>query len=221
MNHLIVVSGGMDSATLLYKVKKGIGKTKGAVFAISFDYNQTHKRELICAKQLCKRLKINHTVIKLDFMGKILKNNSQTNKKVKVPEGRYDAENMKLTVVPNRNMIFISIAAAYAIEQKIDNIYYGAHLGDHAIYADCRKVFVDALEMVLKLCDYRKLNLIAPFINMTKGDIARLGKKLGVPFQDTHSCYKGKIKPCGKCGACTERKEAFQFAKCKDPLIKD
>ena len=149
----------------------------------------------------------------------MLKGSSQTDPNVAVPFGNYDEPNMKLTVVPNRNMFLLSCAGAVAVSRKADRLAYGAHAGDHTIYPDCRPEFVHAMQSAFKLCDWHSLDLYAPYLHMTKGDIAARGKQLGVRYDLTWTCYTGGETPCGKCGSCTERAEAFEFACLPDPLV--
>jgi 7-cyano-7-deazaguanine synthase len=137
---------------------------------------------------------------------------------VAVPEGHYAQENMKLTVVPNRNMLMLAAATAWAISSQYDAVAYACHAGDHIIYPDCRPAFTDAMAQVMSVCDFRPVLLSRPFLHKSKGEIAVLGHQLGVPFRDTWTCYKGEAKPCGVCGACVERAEAFAFAGKHDPL---
>jgi 7-cyano-7-deazaguanine synthase len=126
---------------------------------------------------------------------------------------------MKLTVVPNRNMFMLAAAAAVAIARKADRLAYGAHAGDHTIYPDCRPAFVEAMRTAFGLCDWHELDLLAPYIAWTKGEICKRGTELGVPYEATWTCYVGGDHPCGQCGSCTERAEAFAFAGVVDPLI--
>lgn len=135
-----------------------------------------------------------------------------------VPEGNYADENMKQTVVPNRNMVLLSIAAAYAIGIKANHLFYGAHAGDHTIYPDCRPAFVSAMTTAFHLCDWSDIILDVPYLHMTKGDIVKRGMSLNVDYSMTWTCYKGGEKPCGKCGSCDERLAAFREAGIKDPV---
>ena len=210
---LVILSGGMDSTTLLYKAKKEHKK----VYAISFNYNQKHGKELLSASKTTDKLNIPHHIFDLSVLNQLAPS-ALTRLDWDVPEGHYADENMKQTVVPNRNMVMISLATSFAISVKADVLYYGAHSGDHDIYPDCRKEFVSAMQESILLCDWHNLDLVAPFIDLDKGDIAILGKKLGVDYSLTWTCYKGKESACGKCGSCVERLEAFEKAKTKDPL---
>lgn len=208
------MSGGMDSTTLLYQLLKE-GKE---VYAISFNYEQKHKLELTKAIETCKKLGVPHKLVNMTFMRDVASNSSLTSD-MKVPEGHYQAENMKQTVVPNRNMIMASIAIAYAVNLEADEIAMGVHAGDHAIYPDCRPEFIAILRAIAGVANYRPIDVYTPFLFKDKGDIAIRGKELGVDYSITHTCYNGTSVPCGKCGACQERKEAFEKAGIKDPLV--
>lgn len=210
---LIILSGGLDSTTLMHQLVADGYELK----AISFDYGQKHDRELECAKWQCDQLNISHEIISLDFMNQCFRS-SLLQSGDEIPEGHYENENMKSTVVPNRNMILISIAAGYAISHEIEDIFYGAHSGDHAIYPDCRPKFIQKLGATLKLCDWQNINLEAPFQDIDKTEIIKIGKTLNIDFAQTQTCYNGKNKACGKCGSCVERLEAFEKNKSKDPL---
>jgi 7-cyano-7-deazaguanine synthase len=124
---------------------------------------------------------------------------------------------MKATVVPNRNMILLSVAAGWAISSEFDRLAYAAHSGDHAIYPDCRTEFADALDSAIRLADWREVSLYRPFVDHTKADVVTLGAELNVPFENTWSCYKGLDLHCGRCGTCVERREAFHIAEVSDP----
>lgn len=213
MKAVVILSGGMDSTTLLYDViNQGY-----EVYALSIDYGQKHSKELKGAMKTCEKLGINHKLINLDALNQVAPS-SLTRDDQSVPEGHYSDESMKLTVVPNRNMVLLGLATSYAISLKADKLFYGAHAGDHAIYPDCRKEFVNAMKESIKLCDWHKLELEAPYLEIDKGDIAIKGKELNVDYSLTWTCYKGQEKSCGKCGSCTERLEAFEKAGVEDPL---
>lgn len=210
---VIILSGGMDSTTLLYDIK-----SQGYdVYALSVNYGQRHKKELRLAKKTCLNLNIPHKIIKLKALNELAPS-SLTRKEINVPEGHYEDETMKLTVVPNRNMVLLSLATTYAISLKAKKLFYGAHAGDHAIYPDCRKEFIDKMREVIKIADWVCVDLEAPYWDIDKGDIAIKGKQLGVDYSLTWTCYKGRKKACGKCGACQERLEAFKKAGVKDPV---
>ena len=210
---LIVYSGGLDSTVLLHKLAAE-GRADAALW---IDYGQRHRREFECAQANCRKLGVKLDVADLSALRPLFGQNSLTDKNIDVPEGGYADENMKSTVVPNRNMILISVAAARAIALNTDSVAYAAHSGDHAIYPDCRNEFAEALDSVLHLCHYYPVRLERPFVDMTKTDIVKLGAQLGIDFSLTWSCYKGGAVHCGKCGTCTERREAFKLAGLEDP----
>jgi 7-cyano-7-deazaguanine synthase len=139
---------------------------------------------------------------------------------VAVPHGHYAAESMKATVVPNRNMILLAVAIGRAVAVGAEAVAYAAHAGDHTIYPDCRPEFVDALAQAALLCDWRPIQILRPFVSWTKGAIVREGVRLGVPFELTWSCYEGEERPCGKCGTCVERAEAFAQEGIVDPVFR-
>lgn len=204
MKTVLIYSGGLDSTTLLYKLLRG----GDAVYAISFDYGQRHRKELKAAQKICALKKVPHTLINARSLKKLLRGSALTDS-IAVPEGHYQDRTMRSTVVPNRNMIFISLAVAHAISLGAARVAIGVHAGDHAIYPDCRPKFIAAMRRAARIANYQKIGLLAPFLFKTKGDIVQLGKRLGVPFELTWTCYKGGARPCGACGACVERREAF------------
>lgn len=213
MKTVIVLSGGMDSVTLLYELLKEGKEVK----AISFNYGQRHARELLSARDTCFKLGVEHKLIEMQFMRELVSNSALTSN-VPVPHGHYEHESMKLTVVPNRNMIMASIAIGWAVNLDYDEVALGVHAGDHAIYPDCRPEFVNALNQVAQVANFKPISIYAPFIHIDKGDIAIVGRENGTDYSMTWTCYEGKDRPCQKCGACQERAQAFQKAGVKDPL---
>lgn len=211
-----VFSGGMDSTVLLYALLARGVEVRGA---ISFDYGQKHRKELECAREVCAQAGIEHKVVDLSSISEIFGESSLTNDSVEVPEGHYEEDSMKSTVVPNRNMILISIATAWGISEKAEVVAYGAHGGDHAVYPDCREEFAASLDAAIRQCDWHSIRLFRPFVAMTKADIATLGAEVGAPFSLTWSCYKGGAAHCGRCGTCVERREAFYIAGVADPTV--
>lgn len=208
---IIILSGGMDSVTLLHYRKDRIA------LAVSFDYGSNHNsREIECARKQCEILGIEHLVIPLEFMGKYFKS-SLLEGADKIPEGHYADDNMKSTVVPFRNGIMLSIACGLAESRGLLHVMMANHGGDHAIYPDCRPEFVASMSDAMCNGTYEGVDILAEFTNITKSDIARLGKRLGVDYSLTYSCYKGGEKHCGKCGTCVERKEAMAQAGIEDP----
>lgn len=210
-----VISGGLDSTTLLYWLKK---QQKMHIEALSFDYGQRHKKELEFAKATCEKLGVSHKVINVTFLNQLMQGSALTSKDINVPHGHYEAENMKLTVVPNRNMTMTSIAVAYAVSIGAGKVFIGVHAGDFHIYPDCRPEFIEAMNEVTKISNYIPVRVEAPFLNIDKGDIVKIGRILEVDYSLTWTCYEGKSVPCGKCGADMERKYAFDKAKMRDPL---
>lgn len=213
MKAVIVLSGGMDSTTLLFKARSMGYEIK----AVTIDYGQRHLKEIGFAKRICEELGIEHRVADLSRISPLLAGSSQTSQEIEVPEGHYAEESMKLTVVPNRNMILLSIAVGWAVSLKFDLVGYAAHAGDHTVYPDCRPEFVQALNSAVALCDWHKVGLWAPFLDMGKEDIVAEGSGYDVPWRKTWSCYKGLDLHCGKCGTCVERREAFDLAGVLDP----
>jgi 7-cyano-7-deazaguanine synthase len=210
---VIIHSGGMDSTVLLaHLVAEG-----REVHALSVDYGQRHRRELVAAAEICAHYKVPHRVADLRGVTSLFGANALTDAHVAVPEGHYEEASMKATVVPNRNMLLIATAAAWAMSLKATAVAYGAHGGDHAIYPDCRPAFADALDKAIRLADWHEVSLERPFVGMDKTAIVRRGVELGVPFALTWSCYVGGEQHCGKCGTCVERKEAFLRAGVTDP----
>lgn len=209
---LCVLSGGMDSTTLLYHLL-----SRGEidhVEAISFDYGQRHRKELDYAKITCVRLDVPHMVVTLPDVEKLLMGSALTDFQIKVPEGHYEDESMKATVVPNRNMMLLSIAGSYAVGKEFDVIATAVHAGDHAIYPDCRPEFIEAMRTAFRVGNYHPVGVYAPYLDYTKADIAVEGLILGIDYdKETWSCYKGGATPCKVCGTCVEREEALREAR--------
>ncbi len=204
MKALLVYSGGLDSTTLLHEYRDSI------VLAVTFDYGSKHNaREIACARENCKLLGIRHRVIPLGFIGQYFKSDLLLGGG-EIPEGSYAEENMKSTVVPFRNGIMLSVAAGLAESYGLDTVLLANHSGDHAIYPDCRPEFVEAMDAAVKAGTYEGIRVVSPYCDITKRDIALRGKAIGLDYSLTYSCYKGGEKHCGKCGTCTERKEALE-----------
>lgn len=210
---IIVLSGGMDSVTLLYEHKERIA------VAVSFDYGSNHNtREIECARNHCAGLGIEHLTIPLGFMHDYFKSSLLAGAE-EIPEGNYDSDNMKSTVVPFRNGIMLAVACGLAESRGLRHVMIANHGGDHAIYPDCRKAFITAMGEAMTAGTYDGVDIIAPYTEITKGDIVVIGKRLGIDYSKTYSCYKGGEKHCGKCGTCRERKEAFAHAGIPDPTL--
>ncbi|WP_077195731.1 7-cyano-7-deazaguanine synthase QueC [Prevotella ihumii] len=210
---IIIVSGGLDSITLLYE------KAATIALAISFDYGQNHaEKELPFAALHCRRLGIKHIIIPLEFMQEYF-TSSLLEGSESIPEGHYEEENMKSTVVPFRNGIMLSIAAGIAESHNLNRIYVANHGGDHTIYPDCRPEFIAAMNAATQNGTFNNTKIEAAFTHITKADIVRIGTQLGINYAETWSCYRDGVHHCGKCGTCVERKEAFQEAGLADPTI--
>lgn len=208
---LIILSGGMDSVTLLYDKKDEIA------VAVTFDYGSNHnKREEEFAKYHCDELGIEHIIIPLTFIHDYFKSSLLEGASA-IPDGHYEDETMKSTVVPFRNGIMLSVACGLAESRELEKVLIANHFGDHAIYPDCRKGFIDAMSEAMKCGTYKGITIDAPYTTITKTDIAKIGKSLGIDYSKTYSCYKGGEKHCGKCGTCVERKEALRDAGIEDP----
>lgn len=213
MKVLVLCSGGMDSVTALYWAAR-----EHAVEAVvSFDYGAKHNhREIPFAAEHAARLGARHEVIALDFVQRLFESHLLKGGG-EIPEGHYEADNMRQTVVPFRNAIMLSIACGFAESVGAEGLVIAAHGGDHAIYPDCREDFMRAMGDAMRLGTYAQVQLLRPFIALNKGQIAAEGARLGVDFARTWSCYKGGAVHCGQCGTCVERREAFAQAGLTDP----
>ncbi len=210
---IIIVSGGMDSITLLYDKKDEIA------MGISFNYGSNHNaKEIPFAKLHCERLGIKHITIDLDFMHQYFKS-SLLEGAENIPEGHYASDNMKSTVVPFRNGIMLSIAIGIAESNHLKKVLIANHGGDHTIYPDCRDSFIKAMNQASIEGTFVNIEISAPYTHLSKSDIAVIGKKLHLDYTETWSCYKGKEQHCGVCGTCIERKEALNEAQIEDKTV--
>ncbi len=213
MNVVVLCSGGMDSVTALYWARR---EHRVAV-AVSLDYGAKHNhREIPFAIDHARRVGARHETIALEFVNRLFASDLLQSGG-EIPEGHYEAETMKQTVVPFRNAIMLSIACGLAESVGAEGLVIAAHGGDHAIYPDCREDFMRAMGDAMRLGTYAGVQLLRPFIALNKGQIAAEGARLGVDFAQTWSCYKGGPVHCGKCGTCVERREAFLQAGIEDP----
>lgn len=208
----------MDSVTLVHlMVSEGYDLS-----ILAFDYGQRHKKELGYAGLCAKRLGTGFEVVDLSGLGRLLSGSALTDD-IDVPHGHYAEETMAATVVPNRNAIMLSVAYGVAVARGAEAVAAAVHAGDHYVYPDCRPAFIEAFEAMERLAvegfGDEKLRLHAPFVHSTKAEIVVLGTKLGVPYEETWSCYEGGEEHCGLCGTCTERKEAFELAGIVDPTV--
>lgn len=208
---MIVVSGGMDSTTMLYEYRSEIA------LAITFDYGSTQNaREREFAILHCRRLGIEHLIIPLDFMHRYFKSALLQGPEA-IPDGHYADDNMRTTVVPFRNGIMLAIACGIAESRGLRRVMIANHSGDHTIYPDCRPEFVDAMSSAMSAGTYEGVTVWAPYTGISKADIARRGAALGLDYSLTYSCYKGGERHCGTCGTCVERREALAGAGVADP----
>jgi len=222
---VVLLSGGLDSSVLLHYVTKKLAYS--SIYVLSFQYGQKHTKELEMAKWQVKQISqvIEHKIIMLDFFPAIIAGSSSlVSGGTEVPDLQ-DLNDEQLlqpsTYVPNRNMILLSLAAAYAEGHNCENIYYGAQAHDQYGYWDCTQKFIDSINQILSLNRKKKVRIIAPFANLSKGEEVKIGIDLGVDFSHTWSCYKGGNTPCMSCPTCIERINAFKYAKITDPLISD
>ena len=213
MNALLVLSGGMDSTSMLYRYRDDIR------LAVNFDYGSNHNmRERLCARHNCRQLGIELIEIDLDFMSRYFESSLLSGADA-IPEGNYDSKNIKSTVVPFRNGIMLSIAAGLAESRGLDTVMLANHAGDHAIYPDCTPAFADAMDSAIAAGTNPSVRLYTPFTHLTKAEIARIGADAGLDFATTYSCYKGGEKHCGRCATCIERHEALLAAGVNDPTL--
>lgn len=218
MKTLVICSGGLDSVTLAYKVADEAQLTR----LVSFDYGQRHKKEVDFARHAAERLGVPHDLVDLRAVGALLSGSALTDD-VDVPDGHYAEDNMKVTVVPNRNAIMLTVAFGIAAARHDSAVATAVHGGDHFIYPDCRPDFTQAFETMQRhaLDGYADVQLYTPFVHIPKADIVTEGARHNVPFDETWSCYKGGDKHCGRCGTCVERREAFHLAGIEDPTAYD
>ncbi len=216
----MIFSGGLDSTTLLWYLAR-----KEKVYALTFHYGQRHSKEIEHAERIVdfaksKGMEVEHIIVDISQVGRLIAKGALF--EGEVPKGHYEDPMHRATVVPNRNMIMLSIAVGYAVRVGEREVYYSAHRGDYANYPDCRKEFVKAFDTAVYLANiFTPVEVKAPFLDMDKADIVRLGLELGVPYELTWTCYEGKERPCLSCGACVERTEAFLKNGVKDPALSD
>jgi len=208
---VVIYSGGMDSFTLLnYAQEKNYRS-----LALSFDYGQRHTKELDYAKSFCATQSIDHKVIDISNIKQLLKGSALTDK-LPIPHGHYEDKRMQIMVVPNRNMIFFSLAVSYALSSSASEVWFGAHQGDRIIYPDCRPDFIEKMDQLSSRT--WSIGIQAPFLSLNKTQILSKGIELGLDYSQTWTCYEGEDRACGKCGACVERLEAFAANRIVDPL---
>ena len=212
---VVILSGGLDSTVLLHYVRK----QDYDVYGLSFNYGQRHKKEVEFAKYWGRKLCVEHKIIHLDFMREIAGNSALVDEKKTIPKEEYNSRNQEITVVPNRNMIMVSIGVAWAENLGFNEVFYGPHKNDYSIYPDCRPEFVENVSKTAASATYNHVRVRAPFLKKMKWEIVKIGAELGVDFSQTWSCYEGGEKHCGECATCQERKEAFLKAGISDPTV--
>ncbi|PYG90347.1 7-cyano-7-deazaguanine synthase [Ruminiclostridium sufflavum DSM 19573] len=216
---VVLLSGGLDSATALY-----LAKAEGyEVYALSFEYGQRHKKEISCAEKLAQKAGVKEHIVvntNMDAWG----GSALTDSSIAVPEADLDTGLIPATYVPARNMIFLSYAASYAEAKGAQNIFIGVSEVDYSGYVDCRKEFIDAMENAVNMgtvcsVEYgKRIKIHAPFISMKKAEEIKLGISLGVDYSSTWTCYNGEERACGVCDSCRLRLRAFEEAGAKDPV---
>lgn len=218
MKATLIVSGGMDSATLAYYYKK---EGYDSLHLVGFNYGQRHVKELEALEKIANDLGATWEIVDLTQLKSSIASSSLTSDTINVPDGHYAEETMRITVVPNRNAIMLSIATGIAVANGSNIVATGVHSGDHFIYPDCRPAFIEAIDKAFQLGTQGHskdgFHVEAPFVNILKADIAKIGHSINVPYELTWSCYKGGEKHCGRCGTCVERIEAFIDAGVEDP----
>lgn len=211
---VVVYSGGMDSYTVLHRVLRETPD----VHALSFDYGQRHSRELDVARRVCLRLGIEHQIVDITAIHGLIDNSALTDASRAMPDGDYAEDNLVSTVVPNRNMILLSLAIAKAVNVGASRVAYGAHGGDHVLYPDCRPAFVEAMNQVAAIANFSPVEIHAPYLRANKREILADGLAMGLDYGDTWTCYQGRELACGRCGSCRERLDAFAALGVADPL---
>ena len=211
---VVIYSGGMDSYTVLHRALRE-GRR---VHALSFDYGQRHARELEVARRVCQRLGVPHQVVDITAIHGLIDASALTDASRTLPEADYEETSLQDTVVPNRNMILLSLAIAKAVNIGADRVDYGAHGGDHVLYPDCRPEFVAAMQAVAGLAHFTPIAVHAPYLHHDKTAILADGLAMGLDYAETWTCYRGETLACGRCGSCRERLAAFAANGVRDPL---
>ena len=211
---VVLFSGGIDSSTLLYLARdQGLEPV-----AFSINYGQRHGKELDFAAKHCTKLEVEHIVVDAGALAEAFASSALLDKNAELPSGEYDKASLAATVVPNRNMVMLAIAAAAGITRGITRLWYGAHQNDTITYPDCRPAFVAAMQQAFALCNEPGVRLEVPFAEITKAQVVAEGARLGVDFALCWSCYQGGEKQCGKCSTCRDRAGAFAANSLADPL---
>lgn len=211
---VVIYSGGMDSFTVLHRALR----ENREVHALSFNYGQRHVRELEVARQVCAELGIPHQIVDITAIHGLIDNSALTDASREMPAGDYAEDNLTSTVVPNRNMVLLSLAIAKAVNIGASRVDYGAHGGDHVLYPDCRPQFVEAMNAVAAIANFSPVEIHAPYLKRSKSEILADGLAMGLDYAKTWTCYEGGQHACGRCGSCRERLAAFAANGASDPL---
>ncbi|MCM8779796.1 MAG: 7-cyano-7-deazaguanine synthase QueC [Candidatus Omnitrophica bacterium] len=211
---VVLLSGGLDSATALYLARKSFN-----CLCLIFDYGQRHKKEIEAAKKIARASGSQYRIIKIDLP---LKSSSLTNKKLAI---RKSKRGIPATYVPGRNTVFLSVALSVAEDIGAEAVFIGANAIDFSGYPDCRPEYYQAFRKLVRLATKpvtagKPIKIYTPLINLTKAQIIRKGAKLGVPYKLTWSCYRGGNLPCGECDSCYYRAKGFKEARIKDPACR-
>ncbi len=217
MRTVVIYSGGLDSTVLLYQLRHEGHEVK----ALSVHYGQRHRRELQAAAAIAAALGLEHRVVDLAGLAGLLPGVALTSAGAEVPREEYGRSNLEVTTVPNRNMVLLAVAIAWAAALGDDAVAFAAHAGASITYPDCRPEFAGAMDRAAQECDWRPIRVLAPFVSWHKADIVRRGHALGVPLGRTWSCYVGGERHCGTCGTCRDRRAAFTAAGVPDPTDYD
>ncbi len=222
MKAVVLLSGGLDSSTVLY-----LAKSEGySCYALSFDYQQRHRRELEAASAIATTAGANaHQVVSFDL--RLWGGSALTDGAIELPQHRdltAMSESIPITYVPARNTIFLSFALAYAEAITADRVYIGVNALDYSGYPDCRPDYIEAMRSVFRLGTKQgregvPIEIVTPLIDLKKTEIVQLGNRLGVPWEKTWSCYSGDARPCGVCDSCLLRAAAFAELGLSDPAI--
>lgn len=211
---VVIYSGGMDSYTVLHRaLRQGY-----ALHALSFHYGQRHSRELEVAQRVCRELGIAHQIVDIRAIHSLIDGSALTDASRDLPGGDYDAANMASTLVPNRNMILLSLAIAQAVNIGAEVCFYGAHGGDHVLYPDCRPEFVERMNDVAAIANFEAVRIDAPYLHVDKREILADGLAMGLDYTQTWTCYLGEALACGECASCRERLAAFAANGLDDPI---
>lgn len=227
MKAMVLLSGGIDSTTCLGIAVDKYGKEN--VIALSVFYGQKHDKEIKASQDVAKYYGVEHLYLDLEKIFQYSDCSLLTHSDKDIPKEAYSEQIKKTdgtpvsTYVPFRNGLFLSSAASIALSKDCDVIYYGAHSDDAAgcAYPDCSDEFNKAINEAIYLGSGKQLRVAAPFINKTKAEVVKIGIDLKVPYEYTWSCYEGEDKPCGKCGTCIDRAEAFRLNGVKDPALEN